>query len=71
MISERSCDPEDWSNDTENCGNKLHFRIYQNICNNISQYCSFYCVFDQINAGLESINDVFQKHKKNLTEPKL
>ncbi len=58
MISEGSCDTEDWSNDTENLAlhprNKLDFNIYkQKIvilnCNNISQY---YCIFDQINAAL-------------------
>ncbi len=34
MISERSCDTEDWSNDAENSAlhhsNKLHFKIYLN-----------------------------------------
>ncbi len=34
MISERSCDTEDWSNDAENSTlhhrNKLHFKIYSN-----------------------------------------
>jgi len=28
MISEGSCDTEDWSNDAENLGYKLHFTIY-------------------------------------------
>ncbi len=32
MISEGSCDAEDWSNDAENSallhGNKLHFKVY-------------------------------------------
>jgi len=30
MISEGSCDTEDWSNDAENCitGIHLHFKIY-------------------------------------------
>ncbi len=34
MISEGSCDTEDWSNDAENFwsqDNKLHFKIYYNI----------------------------------------
>ncbi len=35
MISEGSCDNEDWSNDAENSAwhhmNKLHFKIYSNI----------------------------------------
>jgi len=34
MISDGSCDTEDWSNDAENSAlhnrNKLHFRIYYN-----------------------------------------
>jgi len=28
VISEGSCDTEDWSNDAENHRNKLHFTIY-------------------------------------------
>jgi len=28
VISEGSCDPEDWSNDAKNHRNKLHFTIY-------------------------------------------
>jgi len=45
MISEESCDTEDWSNDDENSvlhySNKLHFKIYFDRkcilnCNNIS-----------------------------------
>ncbi len=34
--------------------------VYLN-SNNISQYYSFYCTFDQINAALVSIKDLFQK----------
>ncbi len=45
MISEGSCDTEDWSNDAENTA--LHHRNY--------------CIFDQINAALESIKAFFQK----------
>ncbi len=30
--------------------------------NNILQYYSFYCIFDQINAALGSIRDFFWKH---------
>ncbi len=49
----RSCDTEVWSNDDENTAlhqiNKLHFKYIQiyskNLnCNNISQYCCFYCI---------------------------
>jgi len=53
IISEGSCDTEDWSNDAENCfdGRKFFF------------YCiQFYCIFDQINAALVSIRDSFQQH---------
>ncbi len=47
MISEASCDTEDWSNDAEDSAlhhrNKLHFKIYSHgkvilNCKNISQY---------------------------------
>ncbi len=56
MISEGSCDTEDWNNDAENSAlhhrNILHFKIYSNKtvilnCNNISQY---YYFTDNINA---------------------
>jgi len=30
MISEGSCDIEDWSNDAENSWSKFHFKIYSN-----------------------------------------
>jgi len=38
MISEGSCDTEDWSNDADE--NKYNFKIHSNIlnCNDISQY---------------------------------
>ncbi len=58
MISEGSCDTEDWSNDAENSAlhhrNKLHFKIYFKKktvvlnCNNISQK---YCIFYNPNSG--------------------
>ncbi len=38
----------------------LKYIILDNIilnCNNILQYCYIYCIFDQINAALESIRD--------------
>ncbi len=51
MISEGSCDTEDWSNDAENSAlhhrNKLHSKIYSNRktvllnCYKISQYYCF------------------------------
>ncbi len=57
MISERSCDSDDLSNDVENSGiNDILKYILTVILkgNNISQY---YCVFDQINAVLVSISN--------------
>ncbi len=63
MFFDGSFDTEDWSNDAENSAlhhvNKLYFTIYSHRkksiilnCNIISQYCCFYCIFDQINTGL-------------------
>ncbi len=57
MISERSCDSDDLSNDVENSGiNDILKYILTVILkgNNISQY---YCVFDQFNAVLVSISN--------------
>ncbi len=55
MISEGSCDTEDWSNDAENSAlhhrNKLHFNIH-------IKY-----IFNQMNASLVNKRDVSQKHK--------
>ncbi len=55
MISERSCDTEDWMllKIQLNITNKLHFSIYSNRkvifnCKNSTQYYCFYCIFDQI-----------------------
>ncbi len=49
MISE-GCDTEDWSNDTENSAlhhrNKLHLKIYSYRKEFISQYYTFYVIFD-------------------------
>jgi len=56
-------DTEDWSNDDKfsfDHRNKLHFTTYPHrkqqiqIVKNISQYYSFYCIFDQINAATVS-----------------
>ncbi len=46
MISERSCDTEDWSNDAEQNTFEYIFLIKTIllICNNISQYYCFYCI---------------------------
>ncbi len=69
MISEGSCDTENWSNDAENTAlpsEKIHL-IFKCIkieksCNIISQYYCLYCIFDQINAALVSIRYLFKKH---------
>ncbi len=79
MISEESCDTEDWSNDAENSAlhhrNKLHFKIYQNrklileiaiIFYNITV---FFCIFDQINTALMSRRDFIKKNHKILLMP--
>ncbi len=51
MISEGSCDTEDWSNDAENAAahhmNKLHLKIYsdrkkENIFQNITVFTVFF-----------------------------
>ncbi len=66
------------SNATENSAlhhtNKLYFKIHSPIkkmlnTKNISQYYSFYCIFNQINAASVSMRG-FCKESKNLTEPK-
>ncbi len=72
MISEGSCDTEDWSNDVENSalhhGYKLHFKIYSNksyfkLVLTISQYYCFYCFF--FNVTLVSIRVLYKIIKKN------
>ncbi len=76
MISEESCDTEDWSNDAENSAlpseiNHILKCIRRKVVlnYNISQmyYCFYY--FYQINADLLSIRDL--KTFKNLTNPRL
>jgi len=58
MISEGSCDTEDWSNDAENSDhrNKLHFKIYV-------IFHSFNSIFDPINTAFVSMTHFLQKHK--------
>ncbi len=73
MISEGSCDTEDWSNDCWKFSfaitgiNVLQYKSYLN-CNNISHYYWFYHIFDQINAALVTY---FMNIKKNLTDSKI
>ncbi len=81
MISEGSCDSENWSNDAGhsvlNHRNKLHFKIYSHrkklfwIVIIFIQYYCFYCIFDQINIPLVSRRDFIQKHKKFWLAPNL
>ncbi len=68
MVSEGSCDTEDWSNDAKISFDHLHFKIYSNT--NISQHY-FCCILDQRNAGLESRKTFLNsKNSKNLTVQK-
>ncbi len=68
MISEGSCDTEDWSNDAENsalteinyilkCYNKKTGILN---CNIVKFYC-FYCIFNQINAVFVNTKYLFSK----------
>jgi len=72
MISEGSCDTEDWSNDAENSalitGINLHFITHSNqkclfwfvkIFSNFTVFIEF---IDQINAASISRRGFFQKH---------
>ncbi len=73
MISEGSCDTEDWSNDAENTAahhrNKSHFTIYlhrKQLFEIVILHC-FCCIFfDQINAALVNIRG-FQKSYRSQT----
>ncbi len=60
MISEGSCDTEDWSNDAENSalitGINYILKYILNI-KNISQYYCFCCILDQTNTGLVNRRD--------------
>ncbi len=67
MISEGSCDTEDWSNDAENSalitGKNYIWKYIQNYnffnFNNISQYYCFYWILIQINAAWVSLRNFF------------
>ncbi len=68
MISEGSCDTEDWSNDAENSALITEINCilkYIHIENIFKLYRIFYCSFDQINAALVNRRDFFQKRKKS------
>ncbi len=60
MISEGSCDTEDWSNDAENSDLITGINYILN-CNNISQY--YICIFDLLKAALLRIRYFFQNIK--------
>ncbi len=67
MISDRSCDTEDWSNACWKFRNTeindiltyIHTENSSNICNNSQYYC--FCIFDHINTALVSKRNLFQK----------
>ncbi len=56
MISEGSYAAEQWSNDAGNSALPSQ-KCYILNCNNISQYCCFYCILDQINSALTRIRE--------------
>ncbi len=70
MISEGSCDTEDWSNDAENSALitetiyilKHSYRKLILNCNNITVFIAVIICFDQINAVLVSIRDFFNNN---------
>jgi len=61
VISEGSCDTEDWSNDAEN---SALIYIFYNDHSDFKLFSQYYCIFDQINAALVQIRD-FQKPKNH------
>ncbi len=75
MISEESCDTEDWRNYAMHHSNQLHVTYTQKTvilnCNILSVYYGFYWIFDQINAASLSRFFFFFKNIKHLTNPKL
>ncbi len=62
MISEGSCDIEEWSNDAENSA-LCHFKVYKNrkpileITIRFHNITVFFCIFDRINTALMSRRD--------------
>ncbi len=70
MISEGSCDTEDWSNDAENSALQSNRHSHRKqLFWIIIIFHYFYCIFDQMNAALVSRRD-FQKHscRQNLAQ---
>ncbi len=71
MISEGSCDTEDWSNDAENSAlitetiyilKHSYRKLILNCNNNITVFIAVIICFDQINAVLVSIRDFFNNN---------
>ncbi len=75
MISEGSCDTEDWSNDAENSGlhhrNKLHFKIWWNRKQILLIVIIFHNIFFFYHGFGEHRRLFFFKTLKHLTNPKL
>ncbi len=74
IISERSCDTEDWSNDASitEINYILQYIHTENSyfkCYNISQFQVFTLLGYKKNAALVSRRDFFQKHKKIIIIP--
>ncbi len=76
MISEGSCDTEDWSNDAENSAlhhrNKLHLTLYYTIENSCFKLQSFFTIllyllhFWSNTCSLDEHKKRFEKHLKIL-----
>ncbi len=64
MVSEGSCDTEEWSNEFRFDIKKYILKciiFFFKYCNNISQYYYFYSILNQINTALVSIRYFLQK----------
>ncbi len=65
MISEVSCDTEDWSNDHEKSAllhmNKFYLKVHYNriCCFKLQYYFRIFCILDQIYTSLMSIRYFF------------
>ncbi len=69
MISEGSCDTEDWSNDAENPALRhiwKYSQIYLILHSFYLKYYFFHCIFDQINGAL--LSEWLQKHQPQVFE---
>jgi len=59
MISEGSCDTENWSNDAENSALITGINYIIKYIYSYLRLLLFYYIFDQINSRLESRRDFF------------